>query len=319
LSSVDKFEKNKYMKKVSLLLVGACAWVVSSCGGSSQSTEVSILIDGSSTVFPITAGIAEYYSEEKPNVEVTVGVSGTGGGFRKFCVGETDINDASRPIKDKEAKVATENGIKYTQVTVAYDGLAVVVSKDNDFIDYMTVEELKKLWENSENNVTLWSEIRDGWPEEEIQLYGPGDASGTFDYFVEAIIGKEGSSRVDYNSSENDNVLVKGVADSKLALGYFGLAYYQENKDKLKLVPVDAGNGAIAPTLETVMDKSYAPLSRPIFMYVSDKAAAKTEVVDFVNYYIDNAAEVSKLVGYIPLPAEEYKAQKEAFSAFVAK
>lgn len=316
------------MKKVSFLLVGACAWMMSSCGGSSSSSEgtsdesqekVNILIDGSSTVFPITAGIAEYYGEDNPNVDVTVGVSGTGGGFRKFCVGEIDINDASRPIKDKEAKIAEENNIKYTQVTVAYDGLAVVVSKENDFIDFMTVEELKKLWENSEDKVTLWSQIREGWPEEEIQLYGPGDASGTFDYFVEAIIGKEGSSRVDYNSSENDNVLVKGVADSKFALGYFGLAYYEENKDKLNLVPVEAGNGPISPSLETVMDKSYAPLSRPIFMYVSDKAAAKPKVAEFVNYYLDKAAEVSKMVGYIPLPENEYKAQKESFSAFVGK
>lgn len=318
------------MKKISLLLLGASAWMISSCGGAQTESEggassgesqeeVSILIDGSSTVFPITAGIAEYYGEEKPNMEVTVGVSGTGGGFRKFCVGETDINDASRPIKDKEAKVAEENGIKYTQVTVAYDGLAVVVSKENDFIDHMTVEELNKLWSNSENNVTLWSEIREGWPEEEVQLYGPGDASGTFDYFVEAIIGKEGDSRTDYNSSENDNVLVKGVADSKFALGYFGLAYYKENKDKLKLVPVDGGNGPVAPSLETVMDKSYSPLSRPIFMYVSDKAVAKSEVVDFVNYYLDNAAEVSKMVGYIPLPEDEYKAQKESFTSFVGK
>lgn len=315
--------------KIKALFLSALV-ALASCGGGSTETATeggeaaeklsgTIKIDGSSTVYPITAGVAEYFAEDFADVEVLVGVSGTGGGFKKFAVGETDISDASRPIKEKEAVICKENNINYQKLTVAYDGLAVVINPKNDWVDHLTVEELKKIWINADDNAKTWADVREGWPEEAITLYGPGTASGTFDYFNEAIIGKEASSRTDYNSSENDNVLVKGIADDKNALGYFGLAYYEENKDKLKIVPVDGGTGAIAPSMETVMNKSYAPLSRPIFIYVSDAVVARPEVKKFVEFYQENAAEISKLVGYIPLTEEESAAEVEAFKAFSAK
>lgn len=316
--------------KIKAIFFSALVALASCGGGSSDSAKEggegtaeklsgTIKIDGSSTVYPITAGVAEYFAEDFEDVEVLVGVSGTGGGFKKFAVGETDISDASRPIKEKEAVICEENNIKYQKLTVAYDGLAVVINPKNDWVDHLTVEELKKIWINADDNAKTWADVREGWPEEAITLYGPGTASGTFDYFNEAIIGKEASSRTDYNSSENDNVLVKGIADDKNALGYFGLAYYEENKDKLKIVPVDGGTGAIAPSMETVMNKTYAPLSRPIFIYVSDAAVARPEVKKFVEFYQSNAAEISKMVGYIPLTEEESAAEVEAFKAFSAK
>lgn len=302
---------------------------LASCGGSDTQTAEggesaaplagTIKIDGSSTVYPITAGVAEYFAEDYPDVEVLIGVSGTGGGFKKFSIGETDISDASRPIKDKEKVVCEENGIGYQQLTVAYDGLAVVINKENDWVDYLTVAELKKIWANADDKAETWADVREGWPTEKIELYGPGDASGTFDYFNEAIIGKEGSSRTDYNSSENDNVLVKGIADDKFAMGYFGLAYYEENKDKLNVVPVGEEGTAVAPSLETVMNKTYEPLSRPIFIYLSSKAVERPEVVKFIEFYQENASEVATAVGYIPLPEDEMKEQQEIFKAFLPK
>lgn len=312
--------------KIKALFLSALVALASCGGGSTENTDSTteklsgtIKIDGSSTVYPITAGVAEYFAEDFGDVEVLVGVSGTGGGFKKFAVGETDISDASRPIKDKEATICAENNIKYQKLTVAYDGLAVVVNQQNTWVDHLTVEELKKIWINADDNAKTWADVRAGWPAEPITLYGPGTASGTFDYFNEAIIGEDGASRTDYNSSENDNVLVKGIADDKNALGYFGLAYYEENKDKLKIVPVDGGTGAIAPSMETVMNKSYAPLSRPIFIYVSDVAAKRPEVKKFVEFYQEKAAEISKMVGYIPLTEAESAAEKEAFKAFISK
>lgn len=294
---------------------------LASCGGSTEKSTMAnpsgtIKIDGSSTVYPITAGIAEYFAEEEPDVEVLVGVSGTGGGFKKFSIGETDISNASRPISEAEAEVCAQNDIKYQKLIVAYDGLAVVVHPKNTWVDELTVEELKKIWENSDNNVQTWSDIREGWPKDEIALYGPGDASGTFDYFNEVIIGENSSSRTDYNSSENDNVLVKGVADDINALGYFGLAYVEENIDKLKVVPIDNGDGGVLPSKETVMNKSYAPLSRPIYIYVTNKASKRVEVKRFIDFYLSNAEEVSKLVGYIPMTKEENKEQIKIFNDF---
>ena len=316
------------MKNIYYSLLVGSALLIASCGGDNKGKETvgatddklsgKVSIDGSSTVYPITAGIAEYFADEAEGVDVLVGVSGTGGGFKKFCTAETDINDASRPIKDKEIKLAEENGIKYQQLVVAYDGIAVVINKNNDWVDYLTVEELKKIWENSDTKVTKWNEVRAGWPNEVIQLYGPGDASGTFDYFNEAILG-DGSCRTDYNASENDNMLVKGVADDKNALGYFGLSYYEDNADKLKVVPIEAGAGKITPSLETVKDKSYAPLSRPIFIYVSDAAVKRPEVKAFISFYLNKTAEVSKAVGYIPMPEDESKKQIELFSTFCAE
>ncbi|HEY5692830.1 MAG TPA: PstS family phosphate ABC transporter substrate-binding protein [Cyclobacteriaceae bacterium] len=278
-----------------------------------------VKIDGSSTVYPITEAIAEEFRVNQPKIRVTVGVSGTGGGFNKFSRGETDINDASRPIKSQEATTCGENNVKYVELTVAYDGLAVLVNKENTWVDHFTVDELKKIWEPSaQGKVTKWSQIRSGWPDEQFNLYGPGVASGTYDYFTEAIVGESGSSRGDYTASEDDNVLVQGIAGDKNSIGFFGLAYYEENVDKLKLVGVDGGNGPIQPTTQTVKDGTYAPLSRPVFIYVSDVAAQRKEVVEFVNFYLSNAPTLVPDVGYIPLPESEYQKGKDAFKAFVS-
>jgi phosphate transport system substrate-binding protein len=269
-----------------------------------------ILVDGSSTVYPITEAMAEEFGKLHPKVRVTVGISGTGGGFKKFCNGETDISNASRPIKPSEAELCQQNKIEYIELPVAYDGLAVMVNPANDWVDYMTVAELKKVWEPEAQGVIMrWNQIRPEWPDEELHLYGAGTDSGTYDYFTQAIVGKEGSSRGDFQASEDDNVLVQGIYGDRLALGFFGLAYYEENQDKLKLVPIDDENpdngaGPILPTLETVNNGTYQPLSRPLFIYVRKEAAERPEVQAFINFYLDvpNATQLVREVGYIPLP-----------------
>lgn len=303
---------------VSLLLATVLCIMMIACGsekksGSEQLTG-DISIDGSSTVYPITEAIAEEYRTEQRDVRVTVGVSGTGGGFKKFMRGETDINDASRPIKEGEKRLLEENNINYVELTVAYDGLAVLVHPENNWVDHITVEELKKIWEPAaQGKITKWNQIRPEWPNEEFHLYGPGVASGTYDYFTEAVVGESGSSRGDYTASEDDNVLVQGISTDKNALGFFGLAYYEENVDKLRLVPVDNGSGPVEPTTETVKNNTYAPLSRPVFIYVSAMAAKKPAVADFVKFYLNNAADLVADVGYIPLPKEEYEKEMEKF------
>jgi phosphate transport system substrate-binding protein len=312
------------LKICSLLSLLVLTLVFISCGPKNSGSESVYLegevkIDGSSTVYPITEAIAEEFRVNQPKVKVTVGVSGTGGGFNKFTRGETDINDASRPIKSQEAATCAENNVKYIELTVAYDGLAVLVNKENTWVDHFTVEELKKIWEPSaQGTITKWSQIRAGWPDEQFNLYGPGVASGTYDYFTEAIVGKSGSSRGDYTASEDDNVLVQGIAGDKHSIGFFGLAYYEENIDKLKLVGVDEGNGPIEPTEQTVKDGTYSPLSRPIFIYVSNVAAERSEVVEFVNFYLNNAPTLVPDVGYIPLPQAEYQKGLDAFMAFIS-
>lgn len=312
------------MKNLRTVLLGISSSILLfSCGGGAgngeeSGLEGSIKIDGSSTVYPITEAIAEEFRAEGPNVKITVGYSGTGGGFKKFYRGETDINDASRAIKDKEVAACEVAGIAYQQLSVAYDGLAVVVNKNNDWATSMTVEELKKLWEpEAKGVITKWSQIREGWPEEEIKLYGPGTASGTFDYFTEAIMGESGACRSDYSPNEDDNVLVNGIANDKYAIGFFGLAYYEENAQKLNLVAVDNGTGPVSPSLETVKDGSYAPLSRPLFIYVSKESAKREEVAAFVKFYLETAPEVVGDVGYIPLQAEEYAAELKKFEVFL--
>lgn len=311
------------MKSIQTILGVILLFTISSCGGSKQSNDPnelagSVQIDGSSTVYPITEAIAEEFRTVAPKVHVTVGVSGTGGGFKKFSRGETDINDASRPIKDKEINACKENNIKYKKLTIAYDGLAVVINPGNDWVDYFSTEELKKLWEpTAEGKIMKWSDIRPEWPNEKINLYGPDAASGTYDYFTEAIVGESGNSRGDYTNSADDNVLVQGIATDKYALGFFGLAYYEENTDKLKLVGVDSGEGVVFPSFESVSSNTYSPLSRPIFIYISKKATERPEVVKFVNFYIDNAPAVVKDVGYVSLPAEDYIKAKEEFKAFL--
>jgi len=314
--------------KMKINIINAVLFIVivlTSCGGRTSSSENeenniivgAVKIDGSSTVYPITEAVAEEFRVEQPEIKVTIGVSGTGGGFKKFSRGETDINDASRPIKEKEVKICKENNISYVELTVAYDGLAVLINKENDWVDYFTVEELEKIWKPSaQGTITTWNQIRPEWPNESFSLYGPGIASGTYDYFTEVIVGESGASRGDYTASEDDNVLVQGIAGDKNAIGFFGLAYYEENKEKLKLVGVDNGAGAILPTTETVKTGEYAPLSRPIFIYVSDAGVKKKAVNEFVKFYLMNAAELVPDIGYIALPNEEYKTQLSKYNSF---
>jgi phosphate transport system substrate-binding protein len=314
------------MKKLVFIL--SLAFLVVACGDKKAQKENNeesagkltgtIKIDGSSTVFPVTEAVAEEFRTVQPDVKVTVGVSGTGGGFKKFSRGETNLSNASRPIKDKEKAACEENNINYLELEVAYDGLAVLVNPENNWVDSFTIEELKKIWEPAAQGVIMkWNQIRPEWPNEEIHLFGPGVASGTYDYFTEAIVGKSGSSRGDFTASEDDHVLVQGIAGDKYSLGFFGLAYYTENKDKLTLIGVHNGEEVVKPTLETVSNGSYKPLSRPLFVYVNSTSVKSPEVVEFVNFYIDNAGELSEDVGYISLPAELYAKQKESFKNFV--
>ncbi len=271
-----------------------------------------VKVDGSSTVYPITEAVAEEFQKKNPKVRVTVGISGTGGGFKRFCAGETDISDASRPIKVSEVERCLDNKISYIELPVAYDGLAVLVNPKNDWASSMTPKELKKLWEpEAQGKIKRWSQIRAGWPDKEIHLFGPGVDSGTYDYFTEAIVGKEHSSRGDFTASEDDNVLVQGIANDPLALGFFGVAYYEHNKDRLKLVAVDDenpknGDGPILPEFENVKNATYQPLSRPIFIYVNKKALDRPEINEFVKFYLSAGRPLVKEVGYIPLPDEVY-------------
>ncbi len=265
--------------------------------------EGDISIDGSSTVFPITEAMAEEFGKATDgNVKITVGVSGTGGGFNKFCSGEIQISDASRPIKQSEVDLCAENGVEYIELPMAIDGLSVMVHPENDFVECMTVEELHTLWApEAEDVVTKWSQVRDGWPDEEVRLYAPGVDSGTFDYFTETVNGESQASRGDFLPSENDNVLVTGIAGDRGALGYFGYAYYAENADRLKLVAIDGGAGCVAPTEETINNGSYSPLSRPLFIYVTADALNQPHVKAFVEYYLGAAnRQLVSDVGYIP-------------------
>jgi phosphate transport system substrate-binding protein len=311
------------MKKLIILMtfalvIVACKTEKENKAGSATELSGTIKVDGSSTVFPITEAVAEEFRTAQPNIKVTIGVSGTGGGFKKFSRGETNLSNASRPIKDKEKAACAENNINYLELEVAYDGLAVLVNPANDWVDSFTVEELKKIWEPAaQGKIMKWNQIRPEWPNEELHLFGPGVASGTYDYFTEAIVGKSGSSRGDFTASEDDHVLVQGIAGDKYSLGFFGLAYYAENKDKLTLIGVNNGTEVVKPTLETVSNGTYRPLSRPLFIYVNSTSVKSPEVVAFVNFYIENAGELSKDVGYIPLPAENYKKQTENFKTFV--
>ncbi|WP_324721875.1 PstS family phosphate ABC transporter substrate-binding protein [Salinimicrobium sp. HB62] len=305
------------MKK--FLLLTAITVSLASCGNNKKEDDGSaISIDGSSTVYPVTEAIAEEYRNEAPRTDITIGVSGTGGGFQKFGRGEVAITNASRPIKEDERAIAESNGISFVELEVAYDGLAVVVNPENDWVDCFTVEQLKKIWEpGAQGNITRWNQIDPSWPDEEIHLFGPGVASGTFDYFTEAIVGESGASRGDYTASEDDNVLVQGVSGDKYGLGFFGLAYYEENADKLRMVAVDGGEGCVEPTAETVSNGSYAPLSRPLYIYVNSSSLENPAVIDFVEFYLDEAPQLLQDVGYIPLTAEEYQRERQKFSSFV--
>jgi phosphate transport system substrate-binding protein len=283
-----------------------------------------VAIDGSSTVFPITEAVAEEFRKVSPKVQVTVGISGTGGGFKKFCAGETDISDASRPIKPTEVDACKAAGIDYIELPIAYDALSIMVNPKNDWAKCMTVKELKTLWQpEAQRKVTKWSQVRPGWPDKDIHLLGPGVDSGTYDYFTEAVVGTEHASRGDFQSSEDDNVIVQGIGSDPLALGFFGFAYYEENKDKLKLVGIDDekdenGKGCIEPSVAAVEKGEYQPLARPLFIYVSAKSADRPEVKALVDFYLQHAPELVGEVGYIALPAKAYPLAKARYEKKVA-
>ncbi len=304
----------------SAALVAVTLPVAAACGGDAASEgglQGAVGIDGSSTVFPIMEAVVEEFQAANRGVRVTVGISGTGGGFRRFCAGETDISDASRPIKDSEREACAAAGIEFTEMPIAWDGLSVIVSPENDWAQCLTVDELRRIWE-PESTVTTWADVRAGFPNEPIALYGPGTSSGTFDYFTEAIVGESGASRADYQASEDDNVLVQGISGDTYGLGYFGYAYYAENADRLKLVEVDGGTGCTAPSQTTIEDGSYAPLSRPLFIYVSHASAAQPAVGALLEYAFTNGPELIPATGYIPLTADQYAEQRSVLAALDA-
>jgi phosphate transport system substrate-binding protein len=290
------------------LAVGACGEGGSDDGGGGSSDlKGTIKIDGSSTVAPLSTAAAELFQAENPGVRVTVGTSGTGGGFEKFCSGETDISDASRPIKaDEEVPICQKNGIKFEEIQVANDGLSVVANKENNWADCLTVDQLKKIWDKG-SEVSNWSQVDPKFPDEQMELFGAGTDSGTFDYFTEAINGEEGQSRSDYNATEDDNVTVRGVSGSRGAIGYFGLSYYEQNQDQLRSMQVDGGDGCVAPSKETVQSGDYKPLSRPLFIYPSDKALKRPEVKAFVEFYLDNQAKITEQALFVSMTDEQLR------------
>ncbi|AKM19690.1 PstS family phosphate ABC transporter substrate-binding protein [Geobacillus stearothermophilus] len=314
---------SKWKRLMLSSLLGGTMMIAAACGGGngaqeneadsgSATKELSgeVIMDGSSTVYPIAEAAAEEYMMEQPNVKVSVGASGTGGGFEKFTKGETDFSNASRPIKEEEKQAAADNGIEFQEFQLAYDGISVVVNKENDWVDYLTVDELKKMW-TEDGTVKKWSDIRPGWPDEEIKFFSPGHDSGTYDYFDEVIL--EGKELVKTAQlSEDDNILVRGVEGDQYAIGYFGYAYYLENKDKLKVVPIDGGNGPVEPTNETIETGKYTPLSRPLFTYVNVKSLKeKPQVYDYMEFLLETAGDLAEEVGYVRLPEEKYKEQLE--------
>lgn len=272
-----------------------------------------VRIDGSSTVYPLTEAVAEEFQKAKGNaVHVTVGISGTGGGMKKFLRGEIDIADASRPILQQELEEARRLDLRFIELPIAYDALSMVVNKANTWVDHLTTAELARIWApEASGKLTRWNQIRPSFPNEPLSLFGPGSDSGTFDYFTEVILGKAKLCRGDYMASEDDNVLVQGVSREKGALGYFGYAYYMENRDKLKAVPIDGGKGPVLPSEETVHSGAYTPLSRPLFLYVNVPALARPEVQGFLEFYLNRVGELAKDVGYVPLPASYYEKAKK--------
>ncbi len=299
------------MKKVLSALAFTAAFGIAAAMARAQIVK----IDGSSTVFPITEAVAEEFQmAKKGKIRVTVGISGTGGGFKKFCRGEIDIGGASRPIEQSEIDACRKAGIQFVELPVAFDAITVVINPSNRWASTTTVTDLKKMWEPSaQGKVTTWNQIRSDWPKEPIKLFGPGADSGTFEYFTEAIVGKAKASRGDFTASEDDNVLVQGVATDKNALGYFGFAYYAENQKRLKAVAIDGGKGGVLPSSKTVEDGTYQPLSRPIFIYVSKNSMGKPEIKEFVEFYLTQAPPLVKEVKYVPLPAKAYNLALDHF------
>ncbi len=302
------------MRKLQIVLLAAAGLLLAACGGTNSGNGSEIRIDGSSTVAPLTAAAGELFRESNPDINVSVGTSGTGGGFAKFCAGETDINNASREIKPEEAAICEDNGIEFVEIAVANDALTVVVNKENTWATCLTVEELKTIWSpESEGTITSWSQVRSSFPDEPLELYGAGTDSGTFDYFTDAINGEEGASRTDYNPTEDDNVTVQGVTGSKGALGYFGFSYFEENMDKLTAVQIDGGNGCVTPSSEAAQNGTYSPLSRPLFIYVSKQAVeANANVLAFVDFYVDNDDAITARALFVPLSEEQKAAARAA-------
>jgi phosphate transport system substrate-binding protein len=307
------------------LIIAAVFILATACGRGSSTQPAGgvsdIRVDGSSTVFVVSEAVAEEFRRVNRNVDVTVGTSGTGGGFQKFCRGETDISDASRPISKAEMTACESAGIRFYEIPIAYDGIAIVVNPKASWINDITVDELKRLWApEAQGKVTRWNQVRPAWPDREIHLYGAGVDSGTYDYFTEAINGKTGASRGDFTSSEDDNVLVQGIAGDELALGFLPFAYFNENKERLRLVPVDNkkaedGEGPTAPSFDAIRTGRYQPLSRPLFIYVSEKALTRSEVQQFVDFYIANVGKLAEEVGYVGLGDEGYRLVAEHFKA----
>lgn len=314
--------KDRVRTARALLAVAVCAVALAACGGNNQNAGTTgaeasggtdtaakelagdVKVDGSSTVAPLSTAAAELFAEQQAKVRVTVGTSGTGGGFEKFCNGETDISNASRPIKDEEKTACQGKGIAYEEFSVANDALTVVVHKDNTWASCLTVEQLKKMWEPG-SKVNNWNQIDPKFPNEPLKLFGAGTGSGTFDYFTDVINGEEGKSRTDYSPSEDDNVTVQGVAGSKGGLGYFGFSYFEENADKLKAVQIDGGDGCVAPSVQAAQDGTYKPLSRPLFIYPNAASLKRPEVQAFVEYYVANHKQIAEDAKFIPLNAQQ--------------
>jgi phosphate transport system substrate-binding protein len=299
---------------VAVLALSLAACGSGSDAGSDSGASGSVAVDGSSTVFPMSNAAYELLSEENPDIKVTVGSSGTGGGFEKFCAGQTDISDASRPIKkDEEVPTCEENGVEFTELQVATDALTMVVNKDLEGVDCLTTEQVKKLW-GPGSKVTNWKQLDPSFPDQKIALFGPGTDSGTYDYMAADVIGDESEkTRTDYEASEDDNVLVQGVEGTEGATGYFGYTYYEENADKLKALAIDDGNGCVEPSAETAQAGEYTPLSRPLFIYVSNKAYAENEAVkEYTDFYIENLETIAEAAKYIPLNEEDYGKTKSA-------
>jgi phosphate transport system substrate-binding protein len=281
-------------------------------GGDGQSLSGRIQADGSSTVGPFTTRAAERFRQEQPDVRVTVGISGTGGGFERFCRGETDLSNASREIDEEEQAICEREGIEFVEFQVANDALTVVVNTENDWAECLTVAELRKVWQPG-SKVDNWSQIRSGFPDEQLRLFGAGTDSGTFDYFTDAINGEEGASRSDYSATEDDNVTVQGVSGTKGGMGYFGFSYFEQNQDKLKALEIDGGGGCVAPSVETAQSGAYKPLSRPLFVYVKREALDRPEVEAFVRYTLDNAASIAEEAQFVPLTEEQVAKAKADF------
>jgi phosphate transport system substrate-binding protein len=313
-----------------LLLATTLAVGAIGCGRSSESSQGGgsdggksnlsgrIQADGSSTVGPLTTYAAEQFQKRNPKVRVTVGISGTGGGFERFCNGETDLSDASRPIKDEEKAACRKNDVAYVEFLVANDGIAVVVNKQNTWAKCLAVDQLKKIWE-PESKVNNWNQIETAFPDEKLRLFGPGTDSGTFDFFTDKIVGEEGSSRSDYSATEDDNVTVRGVAGEKGGLGYFGLSYFEQNRDELKDLEIDGGDGCVAPSRATVQAGTYKPLSRPLFIYAKKTSFERPEVRAFIRYIVDNERTIAEKALFVPLTkTQEQTAQRELSKAVAA-